>query len=281
MGLSSNQLISDIRNLATSGSNPVDFRIEDSQKEYYIYLYLDPRKPGNYNYDNINLEYEPFYVGKGKGNRIHSHKYKSKDKRRQHMLNKINKIFLETGNEPIKIKYKENLTNEDAYKLEEIVVDKIGRINDNKGPLINKTKGGYGSNGYKYTTETLEKMSKSMLAFYKNNVNPNLGRKNSKESCERISNGRIGIVHGRPTFLKKSQNLNIKPVLQYDLDGNFIREWELLRDIRETLDIGIKNINSCINGKRNTVKGYIWKRKLDSDYPNKIEINFKITKKNV
>jgi hypothetical protein len=31
MSLTSNQLISDIRGLATSGSNPVDFRIEDSQ----------------------------------------------------------------------------------------------------------------------------------------------------------------------------------------------------------------------------------------------------------
>ena len=31
MGLSSNQIISDIRNLATSGSNPIDFRIEDAQ----------------------------------------------------------------------------------------------------------------------------------------------------------------------------------------------------------------------------------------------------------
>jgi hypothetical protein len=35
MSLTSNQLVSDIRGLATSGSNPVDFRIEDSQLLYW------------------------------------------------------------------------------------------------------------------------------------------------------------------------------------------------------------------------------------------------------
>ena len=29
--------------------------------EYYIYVYMDPRKPGQYNYDGFKLEYEPFY----------------------------------------------------------------------------------------------------------------------------------------------------------------------------------------------------------------------------
>lgn len=36
MSLTTNQLISDIRNLATSGSNSVDFRIEDSQILFWI-----------------------------------------------------------------------------------------------------------------------------------------------------------------------------------------------------------------------------------------------------
>ena len=37
---------------------------------YYNYVYLDPRKPGRYIYDDINVSflYEPYYVGKGKIN---------------------------------------------------------------------------------------------------------------------------------------------------------------------------------------------------------------------
>ena len=35
---------------------------------YYTYIYLDPRKPGNYYYSGLTVcfLFEPFYVGKGK-----------------------------------------------------------------------------------------------------------------------------------------------------------------------------------------------------------------------
>ncbi len=45
----------------------------ESMNNFYTYIYLDPRKPGTFIYDNMfEFEYEPFYVGKGKGNRIYS-----------------------------------------------------------------------------------------------------------------------------------------------------------------------------------------------------------------
>lgn len=45
------------------------------ERKYYTYIYLDPRKPGKYEYtlkneETIRFDYEPFYVGKGTGNRI-------------------------------------------------------------------------------------------------------------------------------------------------------------------------------------------------------------------
>ena len=40
---------------------------------YYVYVYLNPLKAGEFNVGKFNFNYEPFYVGKGKGWRIGQH----------------------------------------------------------------------------------------------------------------------------------------------------------------------------------------------------------------
>ena len=37
--------------------------------KFYVYVYLDPRKEGEYNYGGLCFNAEPFYVGKGSGYR--------------------------------------------------------------------------------------------------------------------------------------------------------------------------------------------------------------------
>ena len=41
--------------------------------DYYIYIYLDSRKQGEYLYGNLTFDYEPFYVGKGRRRRLTDH----------------------------------------------------------------------------------------------------------------------------------------------------------------------------------------------------------------
>lgn len=51
------------------------------------------------------------------------------------------------------------------------------------------------------------------------------------------------------------------PILQYDLDGNFIREWESLTEASKCLNIFKTNISSNIRGKTKQSCGFVWKYK--------------------
>lgn len=55
--------------------------------------------------------------------------------------------------------------------------------------------------------------------------------------------------------VRKSCN---KPILQFDLNGNFIREWECTADVGREVK---SHICHCLNGDHKTALGYIWKFK--------------------
>lgn len=57
----------------------------------------------------------------------------------------------------------------------------------------------------------------------------------------------------------------VKPVLQYDLYGAFIKEWESMSEAARVLNINISNIYACCNNYRGakSANGYIWKFKKE------------------
>ena len=60
----------------------------------------------------------------------------------------------------------------------------------------------------------------------------------------------------------------VAPVLQYDLDGNFIREFESVTEAREKYS---SRVQDCLNGKTTQASGFQWKYKTDATYPHKID----------
>jgi len=58
---------------------------------------------------------------------------------------------------------------------------------------------------------------------------------------------------------KISQKLS-KPVNQYDLKGNFIKEWSSLTIAKKQYN---GDIQACCSGKQKTAGGFIWKWKID------------------
>ena len=56
-----------------------------------------------------------------------------------------------------------------------------------------------------------------------------------------------------------------RPVLQYDLDGNFIKEWNTAIEAANTLNLNSKYITSTCRGHQKTYSGMKWKYKDDSN----------------
>lgn len=155
--------------------------MEEPIKEYYVYVYLDPRKPGNFIYEDLKFDYEPFYVGKGKDDRCYSHCKKSHN---LFLKRKIDKIF-SLNLEPLIIKFYKTYDESFVYDKEGEFIKKIGRLNKKSGPLVNARKGGFGRIGYSMN-------ARKLLASYASNrigeLNGMHGKKHTQEAKDRISN---------------------------------------------------------------------------------------------
>lgn len=147
------------------------FLLED--KRFYVYIYLDPREKGNYEYSindkKLIFDYKPFYVGKGLNNRINEHIFEAKrikSKKYKHLkiLEILNKNLI-----PITLKLKENLTDIDACIFEKNLIKIIGRLNNNTGPLSNLIKGGSG--GSSRFVSKKDKWREKIKEYYSNNIN--------------------------------------------------------------------------------------------------------------
>ena len=69
------------------------------------------------------------------------------------------------------------------------------------------------------------------------------------EWCTASENG----IHAYKTGLNKSKRC----VYQYDLDGNFIKKWESIKEANNYYKTS--HISECCKGKRNQTSGYIWR----------------------
>ena len=62
---------------------------------------------------------------------------------------------------------------------------------------------------------------------------------------------------------KTKFDFRVKPVLQYDIHGNFIKEWSSVIDAKKTLKI--YSIEKCANFKRKSAGGFIWRYKNNGE----------------
>lgn len=90
------------------------------------------------------------------------------------------------------------------------------------------------------------------------------------------------IIHSRKNKLQETDyeqlallhKNNMKPILQFDKEGNFIKEWNCAISVEKELHIFNSNICDCLKGRQNTAGGYIWRYKEKEDEMNEDDGNF-------
>lgn len=65
--------------------------------------------------------------------------------------------------------------------------------------------------------------------------------------------------HAYANHLQIPSKPNCKSVSQYDLNGNLIATFRSIGDACMATDVCKQSISMCINGRRNTAGGFIWK----------------------
>lgn len=71
---------------------------------------------------------------------------------------------------------------------------------------------------------------------------------------------------------KRSGNaLNVKPVLQYDIHGNFLKEFESITEACLATNCYKSNIKYVCDNKIKFTNNFIWRFKINDEYPIKIE----------
>lgn len=168
-----------------------------------------------------------------------------------------------------------DLTKEEADNLEKLLIEEFNTKNRKYG--YNLKDGGLGGGGF--SEETLKKMSevhkgvkqseetiKKRAEKLKGENNPNYGKPMSKEQRNKISDSKKGKnnhMYGKhfkeETKQKIKESQNMRKIVQYDLQGNFVKIWNSISDAGRELNIARANISACCRNKRKNAGGFIWK----------------------
>ena len=141
-------------------------------------------------------------------------------------------------------------------------------------PHYNQTLGGDGGIlGYFHTEETKKNLSEKRIGKYIGDKNPFYGKHHTDHTKDRLSKmrkgkpspcGFSGKSHKSESKGKISQTLKNNPnikrtkVFQYDIEGNFLREFQSIADAAQFVNTSPSNIKYTCEGKFNHCKGYKW-----------------------
>lgn len=273
--------------------NYKDFMVDNIDNTSFIYVYLDPRKTGEYKYGDYQFDNEPFYVGVSSGRTIHDRKVRhlqyaknDKDITNNNYKKNIIKSILFDNLEPIILKYIDGMSLSESFLKEKDMILTIGNRYDKSGPLVNISKGGDGGDNFTNNPrkEEIREIHRKNALGSNNNMyglpleeypshkaklrgdHWNMGRTASTSTREKLSKQRAG-----------SGNNRAKKTLLFDKDFNLIKEFDYCFDIAKYINSSNVSVsktartNSTKDIPYHTTKGYyiIYKDDWENKFKNK------------
>lgn len=170
--------------------------------------------------------------------------YNCVSKETKDKIAKANKGKVVSENTKNKIRFsKQNISQTTKNKMSISAKNKI--ITD-----ITKENMRIAQTGRKHSEKTKEKMG-----------NWQIGKKLTQETKDKISKKHTGKKISKE-HIEKAAKGYMKPILQYDLNDNFIKEWESAKTAGIELKIDSSSILKCCKDKLKTSKNFKWKYKL-------------------
>lgn len=215
------------------------------------------------------------YVGKTYDlrKRINAHKCASKKHTGIILLNSIKKY----GWDAHKLDIIEEVADELMDEREMFWISELKTYCYDYPGQMNMTKGGEGQRStWMHDVERRRKASE----FFKGAGNGFYGKKHTEESRKIISE-KASIRNKKSGWTipewgaEKGRNIVRRPVLCYNSNGKFLREYISVTDAADDLSLIKSSVSASCANKRSNVGGYVFRYKIDDNYPNNIDVNIK------
>lgn len=163
----------------------------------------------------------------------------------------LQRVFNKYGKESFIFEILQNNISEDILEhVEDIWIGALcSRIEDKNGGMNIRD-----AKRPRWSEMTKKKISKSRKGKMMGKDNWMFGKPMSKEHKEKISHTKRGYK-----------------ILQYSLNGDFIKEWESVKEITEKLRFSEKGIYKCMRNFINQAYGFIWRYKENTSILLKIK----------
>lgn len=214
----------------------------------------------------INNNY--FYVGQTKNIKQRENKHLYRMKKNKHENSRIQNVYNKYGEPQFHII--EECSIEELNEREQFYLDLLFDEPD----CLNLAKDAIApTRGLKHSAEAKKKMSvawknikkspkkSAMSEEHKQKISEALkGRKLSDETKIKLSIAKLGKGTSETTR-QKIAKAKFRPVLQFSLEGEFIKEWTSIKEASEIMSVYASNISFCCSGKLKKTGGFVWKYK--------------------